>query len=90
MDVAQARDYLDTLTSQPAMKVCREHGETLEEVVMLLDDVDSLMKHLDLMPDFEPEDRSDREWVERLKQLRDNLKSYGDAQFLENVLKKLV
>ena len=90
MDVGQARDYLFALSAQPAMKALREHEETLEEVVCLLDDVESLVKHLDLMPEYiELEDSYDQRWIERLKNLRDNLKSYGDSQFLKDVVKRL-
>ncbi len=89
MDAGQARDYLFSLSGQPAVKGFREHEETLEEIASLMDDVESLLNHLDLMPDWEPEDRSDRGWMERLKTLRDNLKSYGDKQFLENVGKRM-
>jgi hypothetical protein len=89
MDVGQARDYLSNLSDQPAMKAIREHEETLEEISELLDEADSLMKHLDLMPDFETEDPYDRKWLEKLQRIISNLKSYGDAQFLQNVVKIL-
>ncbi len=85
MDVGQARDYLFRLTGLPALAGIREHTETLEEISCLLDDVESLLKHLDNMPEFEPKDSFDRNWIERTRQLLDNLKSYGDKQFLENV-----
>ena len=89
MDVGQARDFIYSLTGLPAMKAIKEHEETLEEISYLLDEVVTLQEHLERMPDFEPEDRSDREWIERLQSLRDNLKSYGDTQFFENIMKKL-
>ena len=90
MDVGQARDYLYNLSGQPAMQKFREHEETLEEIVCLLDDVENLLKHLDRMPEYiELEDSYDRSWIEKLKDLRDNLKSYGDSQFFENVVKRL-
>jgi hypothetical protein len=89
MDVGQARDYLFRLADLPALKGIREHTETLEEISCLLDDVESLLKHLDNMPEFEPEDSFDRNWIERTRQLLDNLKSYGDKQFLENIVKNL-
>ncbi len=89
MDVGQARDYLYSLSGLPAMKAIKEHEETLEEISCLLDDMDTFLKHLDRMPDFEMEDRSDREWIEKTKQYLDTLKSYGDSQFLENVARNL-
>lgn len=89
MDVGQARDYLYNLSGQPAMQKFREHEETLEEIVCLLDDVENLLKHLDNMPDFEPEDREDREWVEKTRQYLETLRSYGDSQFLKDVVKRL-
>ncbi len=90
MDVGQARDYLYNLSAQPAMKEFKDHEETLEEIVCLLDDVENLLKHLELMPEYiELEDSSDQRWIERLKDLRDNLKSYSDSQFLKDIVKRL-
>jgi Mor family transcriptional regulator len=89
MDVGQARDYLFNLSGLPAMKGIKEHEETLEEISCLLDDVDSFLKLIDQMPDFEPEDREDRKWIEKTKQTLEVLKSYGDKQFLENIAKRL-
>jgi hypothetical protein len=61
MDAKQARDYIISLSDQPAMKALREHEETLEEVACLLDDVVSLQEHLENIPDFESDSSSDEE-----------------------------
>lgn len=89
MNAAQARDFLYNLSAQPAMKKLREHEETLEEIVCLLDDIDTFLKHLDRMPDIELEDSYDQKWIEKTRQMLAHLKSYGDTQFLENVAKGL-
>jgi hypothetical protein len=41
------------------------------------------------MPAFEPEDREDREWIEKTRQHLGVLKSYGDKQIFENVAMRL-
>lgn len=89
MDVGQARDYLARLTDMPAMKAIKEHEETLEEIVCLLDDVDTFLKHMDRMPDFEIDDRTDREWLAKTQQWLDTLRSYSDTHFLQNVTRGL-
>jgi hypothetical protein len=89
MDVGQARDYLYSLSGLPAMKAIKEHEETLEEISCLLDDLDSFLQLMDQMPDFEPEDRTDQKWIEKVKLDLEYFNSRGDKQFLENVVKKL-
>lgn len=89
MNTGQARDFLYNLTSLPALAGLKDIQETLEEISCLLDDVVNLEKHLERMPDIELEDSYDQKWVEKLQSIRDNLRSYGDDQFLENVAKGL-
>lgn len=89
MDTAQARDYLYNLSSLPAMKSIREHEETLEEIVCLLDDLDTFLMIMDRMPDFETEDSTDRKWIGKVKDFLDRFNAYRDKQFLENVVRNL-